>query len=75
MAELVDATDLKSVSGDRVPVRFRPPAPAFARFASYGSASQLAAPSFQHHEVYEVAGGCGGGVGGAADQGVGGEEG
>ena len=27
VAELVDATDLKSVGGNPVPVRFRPPAP------------------------------------------------
>ena len=30
VAELVDATDLKSVGGNPVPVRFRPPAPASA---------------------------------------------
>ena len=44
VAELVDARDLKSLDGNVVWVRVPPPAPAFARFASYGSAS-LKTPS------------------------------
>lgn len=33
MAELADATDLKSVSRLRVPVRFRPPTPTYEPLA------------------------------------------
>jgi hypothetical protein len=46
VAELVDATDLKSVFRKEVPVRLRPPVPAFARFASFGLASQPFTPPF-----------------------------